>query len=429
MIYERSREWQLPLWVSAVNFKKAFDTISHTKLWEALDHQQVPHHYIRLLQTLYSGQTATVKTDTISSHFHIERGVKQGDPLSSLLFNALLEDIFKTLKQQWSPRAYGIRLGHTSSTHLTNLRFADDVLLFATTLPQVTSMLNSLHDVAGTCGLELHPDKTVIMSNLSHRRGRQAVKNVTVGGKQVTVLPYHEHTKYLGRKLTFDDQHTTEIRNRMTAAWRKFNALRNELTNPRYSLRSRLRLFQSTITPTALYGCASWTTTKTLTTKLRTTQRRMLRLLVKCHRHAIPQPDGTTELESWPDYVKRATRTAEHHLDRLNIESWTTTYLKRKWRWASRVATQPLSRWTRRALTWSPELHDKRTTSRPQARPHKRWDDDFHSFLRSIYINAAGITNPPPWHELARDTNTWSQLESLFIDYTTGATVVNSLIS
>ena len=147
----------MPLWVSAVDFKKAFDTINHDHLWQALRHQQVPPQYIRLLQSLYSQQTATVRTDKQSKQFNIQRGVKHGDPLSSLLFNALLEDIFKTLKQRWSTRKYGIRFGHTAATHLTNLRFADDVLLFATTLPQLTTMLNDPHDLSGLCGLELHP--------------------------------------------------------------------------------------------------------------------------------------------------------------------------------------------------------------------------------------------------------------------------------
>ena len=57
---------------------------------------------------------------------------------------------------------------------LINLRFADDVLLFATTVPQLTTMLNDLHNLAGNYGLELHPEKTVILCNLSQRRGRQA---------------------------------------------------------------------------------------------------------------------------------------------------------------------------------------------------------------------------------------------------------------
>ena len=133
--------------MAAIDFKKAFDTIDHNRLWQALHHQHVPPQYIRLLKSLYANKTATVKTDKMSRQFHIQRGVKQGDPISDLLFNALLEDIFTTLKQSWSTRNYGIRLGHTNITSLTNLRFADDVLLFATTLPQLTTMLNDLHQV------------------------------------------------------------------------------------------------------------------------------------------------------------------------------------------------------------------------------------------------------------------------------------------
>ena len=98
--------------MSAVDFKKAFDTIDHNKLWQALHRQGVPPQYIHLLESLYSQQAATVKTDKSSRHFHIERGVKQGDPLSALLFNALLEDIFRQLKQRWSTHKHGVPLGH-----------------------------------------------------------------------------------------------------------------------------------------------------------------------------------------------------------------------------------------------------------------------------------------------------------------------------
>ena len=45
IVHERSQEWQLPLWVSAVDFKKAFDTIDHDHLWQALHNQDVPSQY------------------------------------------------------------------------------------------------------------------------------------------------------------------------------------------------------------------------------------------------------------------------------------------------------------------------------------------------------------------------------------------------
>ena len=115
LIHERSHEWQLPLWVAAVDFKKAFDTIDHDRLWEALKRQKIPVSYIHLLQKLYDNQTAIVKTDKLSKRFTIQRGVKQGDPLSSLLFNALLEDIFQTLKLKWSEQNHTT---YNSATHV-----------------------------------------------------------------------------------------------------------------------------------------------------------------------------------------------------------------------------------------------------------------------------------------------------------------------
>ena len=355
----------------------------------------------------------------MSRHFHIQRGVKQGDPLSSLLFNALLEDVFRVLKRRWTQRQLGVQLGHTNATLLTNLRFADDVLLFATTLPQLTTMLNDLHDIAGRCGLELHPDKTVILSNLSTRRGRQAPKSVEVGGRNVQVLPYTDTTKYLGRKLTFNDHHAVEIDNRLATAWRKFNALRDELTNKRYSLHARLRLFHTTITPTALYGSSSWTTTKLLTTKLQRAQRRMLRLIVGTPRRRIDAStdatnEQTTTTEPWPTYIKRATAIAERQLHNLNIESWPTTFWRRKWQWAHHIATQHHTRWGYQAICWKPQHTDKRQTRRRQGHPYKRWDDDITNFIHNIPEFANDY-----WLQLAQDPTSWNALENDFIRFTT----------
>ena len=425
IIHERAREWQQPLWVSAVDFKEAFDTIHHNKLWQALTHQNIPLPYIRLLQSLYREQSATVKTDTHSRRFYIQRGVKQCDPLSSLLFNAVLEDIFKTLKQRWSSHNYGVRLGHTRSTHITNPRFAGDVLLYTTTLPQLTTMLNDLQQAAGRCGLELHPDKTVILSNLSRRRGRQAATTTNVNNKPVKILNYAEATKYLGRKLTFDDPHTTEVDHRISTAWRKLSALRDELTNARYPLRQRLHLFNATVTPTALYGCDAWTTTKALSTKLQRTQRRMLRMIVGTTRRrtydSTTSPDGatnTTSLEDWADYIKRATIIVESQIRNANIDTWPTTCLRRKWKWAAHIASQQRNRWSRLAVQWQPKLDHRRHNTRRQARPHKRWDDDLTNFIPTIQHDA-GNQPTQHWLHLAENTNYWLQLENQFIAYTT----------
>lgn len=88
MVTDRHREYNRPLWVAAVDFKKAFDTIGHTSLWEALREHGVPVAYISCLMKLYDGQSGTVQCDRLSRAFPIQRETKQGDPISPILFNA-----------------------------------------------------------------------------------------------------------------------------------------------------------------------------------------------------------------------------------------------------------------------------------------------------------------------------------------------------
>ena len=142
--------------MSALDFKKAFDSVEHDSIWQSLGAQGIEPGYITILQKLYHGQTATVRTDVDSRPFSLHRGTKQGDPLSSLLFNAVLQHIMAPLTTKWRDTHHGIQLSDTSSSILTILRFADDVLLMAPTLPRLTEMLADIVTAAAAHGLELH---------------------------------------------------------------------------------------------------------------------------------------------------------------------------------------------------------------------------------------------------------------------------------
>ena len=108
----------------------------------------------------------------LSKQFNITRGTKQGDPLSSLLFNALLEDIFRRVQPRWVQERLGLQLGHAKISMVTGLRFADDVLLVSTSLSHLTSMLADVDTESRKHGLQVHPDKTKIMWN-GYDRGTQ----------------------------------------------------------------------------------------------------------------------------------------------------------------------------------------------------------------------------------------------------------------
>ena len=120
-------------------------------------------------------KSGKIVADKISKAFPINRGSKQGDPISPTLFNAVLEMVMRKLKPQWLEKGFGVDFGEAGSdvdTHLQNLRFADDVLLVGASLEQVTEMLEGLQREAKAVGLQLHMGKTKILAGLQDPDGQ-----------------------------------------------------------------------------------------------------------------------------------------------------------------------------------------------------------------------------------------------------------------
>jgi hypothetical protein len=149
LLIEKSKEYNFPVWLALVDFEKAFDSVEHPSLWEVLDKQSIPAHYIHIVKHLYSKQTASVQAGVRSREFPIKRGVKQGDPISALLFIAVMQDLLGSLQVKWealNSRRKGHRFGIPvrSDADLTNLRFADDVILAAQSREDITQILSQL---------------------------------------------------------------------------------------------------------------------------------------------------------------------------------------------------------------------------------------------------------------------------------------------
>ena len=187
------------------------------------------------------------------------------------------------------------------------------------TLPRLQRMLQNLANAARARGLELHPDKTKIISNVTRKRGRSCAKHVEVLDRRIAVWPFSASVKYLGRKITFDCCHPTEVSNRIACAWRSFVALRDELTKKHYSLSQRLRLFDMTVSATMLYGSAAWTLTTELEAQIRRTRRKMLRMILRYPRRVCDRTRDGVILEPWVDWIQRTTHAAEERMTNLSM--------------------------------------------------------------------------------------------------------------
>ena len=72
----------------AIDLSKAFDTVSHTKLIEAISATGLNHNIIRWLSTYLRGRFASCRYKDATSTCHAVRaGVPQGSVISPLLFN------------------------------------------------------------------------------------------------------------------------------------------------------------------------------------------------------------------------------------------------------------------------------------------------------------------------------------------------------
>ena len=119
-------------------------------------------HLIWLLQMTYANQKGQVVSNNDKSHeFDICAGVRQGCVLSPRLFCSVLQ----LAMGRWRSRVehLGLNLGDGMS-HLLDLRFADDILLFGESAQVVGSMLDALVTCLGQVGLKLNASKTKVLT-------------------------------------------------------------------------------------------------------------------------------------------------------------------------------------------------------------------------------------------------------------------------
>jgi hypothetical protein len=109
--------------IVALDQEKAYDKIRHDYLWEILEKYGIPDHFVRIIMSLYSkADTVVVINGVISSPFRVNRGVRQEDPLSCLLFDLAIEPLATMIRNS---NLAGYTIPGLTNKLVTSL-FADD---------------------------------------------------------------------------------------------------------------------------------------------------------------------------------------------------------------------------------------------------------------------------------------------------------------
>ena len=132
--------------------------------------------------------------------------------------------------------------------------------------------------------LQEPPELCPLHNNNTDCQNTNKRKEVEINNIKAEISSSCESAKYLGQTITFLQQETAEIKNRIRAAWASFYRYKQELTSRPYFLPHRLRLFNMVITQTLSYASGTWTPPEEHERMIRSTQRKMLRFIVQTKR-------------------------------------------------------------------------------------------------------------------------------------------------
>ena len=146
-----------------VDIKKAYDTISWSCILGILDSMGTPAFLLECIKECISTPMFSVSVNgELAGFFASKHGVRQGDPLSPLLFIITMEALSRSLSAaacsqefQYHPKCEEIRLTHLS--------FADDIFLFSGgTNSSVQIMMGELVKFEQFSGLQVNNQKSAI---------------------------------------------------------------------------------------------------------------------------------------------------------------------------------------------------------------------------------------------------------------------------
>jgi hypothetical protein len=113
--------------IIALDQEKAYDKIRHDYLWDTMEAFGLPPDLIRTVQALHtSAFTYVIINCEKSPPFRVTRGVRQGDPLSCLLFNIAIEPLACLMR---ASSLKGIHIPGIPERKIASL-FADDTTTY-----------------------------------------------------------------------------------------------------------------------------------------------------------------------------------------------------------------------------------------------------------------------------------------------------------
>ncbi len=234
-----------------MDFRKAFDIVPRDLLWQVLAEMGIVGHFMQCLQSMYNHDNVRVMhpTEGLSARFSCGIGVKQGCPLSPLLFGLYLDELEKHVDA----------LDGNSPPQLADivvklLLYADDLALMLETPQGLQKQIDALFEFCVEQQLVINVSKTKVVV---FEKCRSATPKFTYKG---TTIERVQSFKYMGLELHSTrgmaiaiDKLTATGKKALFALCRRCNDL--SIIDPEVMC----QLFDSLVCLVLSYACEVWT--------------------------------------------------------------------------------------------------------------------------------------------------------------------------
>ena len=406
-IQEKCREERKDLYMAFIDLSKAFDTVNREIMWLILEKFGVPQKFLTILRQFHDGMEARVRVGSaLSESFPVAVGVKQGCVLAPTLFNLFLAAVnlithnvineYKGVQVEYrlDGNLFNLRRlqVHTKTTirDITELQYADDLVLIANTPMDLQNGLDLLTTAYESIGLKVNINKTEILiqhtqddPNINHPRFH-------IDNEDLKVV---ENFPYLGSILSSSCSIDAEINARISKASTAYGRLNQRVfSNHNLKVTTKAAVYRAVCLSTLMYGAETWTLYQRHSRKLEAFHIQCLRRLL-----------GLT----WQDHVPYDTI-----YERTNTLSFASMFVKRQLTWVGHVIRMDEDRLPRQILYG--QLHQGRRHPGGQKKRHK---DQCKDILKQCQIPSTELET------LANDRISWRRVMS------EGAKLINNKLS
>jgi hypothetical protein len=349
-----------------VDLEKAFDRVPRGILWGVLREYGVSDSLIRAVRSLYDRCQSLVRiSGNKSDLFPVRVGLRQGCPLSPILFIIFMDRISRR-----SQGVEGVRFG---DLRIGSLLFADDVVLLASSDRDLQLSLDRFAAECEAAGMRISTSKSEAMV-LNRKRVECTLR---VGDE---ILPQVEEFKYLGVLFTSEGRMEREIDRRIGAASAVMRTLhRSVVVKRELSRKAKLSIYQSIFVPTLTYGHELWVVTERTRSRVQAAEMSFLRRVAGL---------------SLRDRVRSSVIRRELGVDPLLLH-----VERSQMRWFGHLIRMPPGRLPGEVFRARP------TGRRPRGRPRTRWRD----YVSRLAWERLGVPREE-LDEVAGEREVWASL-------------------